>query len=851
VFGSGGAIIGSQGILLDVTERKRAEAELAREHDLLRMLLDYCPAPIYFKDLQSRLVKLSQSEAKNLMRVALSRHCAEHPDETGDKLPPHLTSLERFHKHVIGKSDSDIYGPERAAEFRKAEEEIIRTGQPISGNLEKTVCPDGKVIWFVTTKAPWRDNKGEIIGTFGISTDMTDIKEAEARLDSERALLGSLLDNSPDHIYFKDLQSRFIKVSRKHAEQFGFHNPDEIFGKTDFDFFDKTHAEPAFQEEQEIIRTGEPLIGKVQNKMTKDGRTSWALLSKLPLRDKAGNIIGTFGISKDITAMKEAQAKLDAERDLVRCLLDSSPDQIYFKDLQSRFLKSSKAQAEHFGVKHPDELVGRSDSDFFDEAHARPALEDEQEIIRTGVPMIGKVEKEVSKDGHVTWCITSKLPLRDNAGKIIGTFGISRDITAMKEAEAKLDAERDLVRCLLEASHDHIYFKDLESRFIKTSQSKANHIGRKHPDEFVGKTDFDLFDEAHARPAFEDEQKIIRTGAPIIGKVEKEVFKDGKVSWALTTKMPLRDKTGKIIGTFGISKDITAMKEAEAKLELLHRQLLEASRQAGMAEVATGVLHNVGNVLNSVNVGASMLADRLRKSKVSSVGRVAAMMKEHEQNLGEFVTSDPKGRLLPSFLAQLADHLAAEQVTALEELAGLEKNIDHIKDIVAMQQNYAKVSGVTQTIKVVDLVDDALHMNDHALIRHDVKLVRDYDPSVQEITVDNHKVMQILINLVRNAKYACDDSGLPEKRMVVRVAKEGGRVKISVIDNGIGIAPENLTRVFNHGFTTRKEGHGFGLHSGALAAKELGGSLTVQSDGVGRGATFTLELPLQPPTPAS
>ncbi|MGD1084772.1 MAG: PAS domain S-box protein, partial [Verrucomicrobiota bacterium] len=720
VFGFGGEIIGSQGILLDITERKRAEGELAHERDFLRVLLDFCPASIFFKDLQSRLVRASRSEVENLLRVALSRHCAAHPDQSGDKLPPHLSSLERFQEYVIGKSDSDIYGPERAETFRQAEQGIIRTGCAVVGSVERTVCPDGKVIWFMTTKAPWRDKSGQIIGTFGISTDITELKEAEAKLDSERVLLRSLLDNSPDHIYFKDLQSRFIKTSQKHAEQFGLKQADEILGKTDFDFFERAHAEPAFQEEQEIIRTGAPLIGKVQKKMTKDGRISWALITKMPLRDKTGHIIGTFGISKDITAIKEAEAKLDSERELIRCLLDNSPDHIYFKDLRSRFIKVSKMQAEIFGIKNPDDLLGNSD--------------------------------------------------------------------------------------------------------------------------------FDYFDTEHAIPAFEDEQEIIRTGAPLVGKVEKEVFKDGKVAWVLTTKLPLRDKAGEIVGTFGISKDITAMKEAEAKLDQLHRQLLETSRQAGMAEVATGVLHNVGNVLNSVNVAASMLAERLRKSKTSSVGRVAALMKEHERDLGEFVTRDPKGRLLPSFLAQLADHLAAEQLAALEELSGLEKNIDHIKDIVAMQQSYAKVSGVTQTIPVVELVEDALRMNDRALIRHDVKLIREYDPAAPEITVDKHKVMQILINLVRNAKYACDDSGSPEKRIVVRLVRKEDRVEISIIDNGVGIAPENLTRVFNHGFTTRKNGHGFGLHSGALAAKEMGGSLAAHSGGIGRGATFTLELPLQPST---
>ena len=163
-----------------------------------------------------------------------------------------------------------------------------------------------------------------------------------------------------------------------------------------------------------------------------------------------------------------------------------------------------------------------------------------------------------------------------------------------------------------------------------------------------------------------------------------------------------------------------------------------------------------------------------------------------------------------------------------------------------MQQSYAKIVGVTEKIKVTDLVEDALRLNSGTLARHEVELAREYDPQLPEVIVERHKVLQILVNLIRNAKYACDESGRREKRLVVRVTRGNGCINISTTDNGVGIAPENLTRIFNHGFTTRKDGHGFGLHSGALAAKEMGGTLVVHSDGPGKGASFTLSLPLTP-----
>jgi signal transduction histidine kinase len=167
-----------------------------------------------------------------------------------------------------------------------------------------------------------------------------------------------------------------------------------------------------------------------------------------------------------------------------------------------------------------------------------------------------------------------------------------------------------------------------------------------------------------------------------------------------------------------------------------------------------------------------------------------------------------------------------------------------------MQQSYAKVSGVAEKIAVADLVEDAIRMNAGALTRHDISLVRDYRAR-PTVTVDKHKVLQILVNLIRNAKYACDEAGRIDKQMIVRVAAENSRVRISVVDNGVGIPEANLARIFQHGFTTRKHGHGFGLHSGALAAKELGGALTAHSDGPGRGATFTLELGIESHTSTS
>lgn len=299
--------------------------------------------------------------------------------------------------------------------------------------------------------------------------------------------------------------------------------------------------------------------------------------------------------------------------------------------------------------------------------------------------------------------------------------------------------------------------------------------------------------------------------------------------------------------TADLQQEVRERIETQAKLEESHKQLIELSRQAGMAEVATGVLHNVGNVLNSVSVSATVVCDRLRQSEVDDLQRAASMLGGKNGRLAQFLTDDPKGKLLPEFLAKSSELLVAERNQLAAEMEGVVRHIEHIKEIVAMQQTYAKVFGVMEPVPPAELVQDALQMNESAFQRHGVRLVQQFEDSVPAVLVDRHKVLQILMNLLRNAKYAMDEQAPAEKRLEIQVRRTpGGNVAIVVRDNGIGIAPDNLTRIFGHGFTTKKDGHGFGLHSGALAARQMNGSLTVQSEGKGMGATFTLELPVAP-----
>ena len=292
-----------------------------------------------------------------------------------------------------------------------------------------------------------------------------------------------------------------------------------------------------------------------------------------------------------------------------------------------------------------------------------------------------------------------------------------------------------------------------------------------------------------------------------------------------------------------LTNEISERKAAQAELAETQAQLIDASRQAGMAEVATGVLHNVGNVLNSVNVSATLVSDRVSGSQSQGLAKATALLDQNQEHIGQYISEDPRGKQLPRYLSLVSEKLGQERQEMLEELKILVKNIAHIKDIVSLQQSYAKVSGVSESVSIQELVADAININRAPIERNDIS-VSVLPTDIPQVMLERQKVLQILVNLVKNAADALTEAKIEGPAITINIESQTRTLSVHVADNGIGIAEENLTRVFAHGFTTKKTGHGFGLHTGALAATEMGGALRVESAGVGEGATFILDMPL-------
>lgn len=331
--------------------------------------------------------------------------------------------------------------------------------------------------------------------------------------------------------------------------------------------------------------------------------------------------------------------------------------------------------------------------------------------------------------------------------------------------------------------------------------------------------------------------------ALILGLIDEECpdidgVGEGAVDWLVDENMAADAMQWAI-------KERLVRKRVENERDHLRRQLEDISCRNEMDDVASTVLHNVGNVLNSVNVAVNVVHELVDQSSVILVHRIAELLRVHEEDWGTFLTQDPKGKRIPPALVKLGDHLQEEQQIVLKEIKGLLRNVEHVKHIIFSHQTMTKSQGICEPLSVADLLDQAMELSFQPGDAKWIKIQRDYQP-VSTVLVEKHQLLQILVNLLRNAKQAMQLQGGSSHILMARVedrSENGVFVVMTIQDSGIGIAPEHLVRMFTRGFTTKRDGNGIGLHSSMVTIHRMGGSLTVHSDGIGTGATFTLTLP--------
>lgn len=652
-------------------------------------------------------------------------------------------------------------------------------------------------------------------------------------LGERDGLYRTLVSACPDGILVTDLFGILVFASPTAVRIFGCSSENELIKRSIMDLATPDERTKLNINLRYIIAEGRPR--QTDFSLLKAGGTFNAELNGAVVRSPDGVPEGVMFVARDVTERKRIESALAQEAIRRRILIEQSKDGIAVLDMEGRLQETNASFTRMLGYA-PEEMANLHVWDW----DAQWTREEVLEKLR-GFENITFETRHRRKDGSVYDVEISASQAHWNNQTLL--YCVCRDVSGRKAVERNLRERQAKLDGILRTAPIGIAvvvdraLTEVNETFCRmlgyTSQELIGNCSRMF---YASQEDFDYVGREGYRDLSQGNINTIET---------QWRNKQGEILHVLASASPI-DRNDLSRGVVFTALDITKRRQAEKEVEQLHQQLVLASRQAGMAEVATSVLHNVGNVLNSINISVGVVTEKLKKSKVSSVAQVGALLAAHAGDLAAFITSDPTGRELPAYMNRLADRLADERGLLLKEIDSIGKNIGHIRDIVSTQQSYAKVFGVAERIKPSDLIEDAFRMNVGALVRHDVQVVRDFEPDIPEIVVEKHKVLQILVNLIRNAKYACEESGRADKLLTLRLSCSANRVRFAVIDNGVGIPVDNMNRIFNHGFTTRKDGHGFGLHSAALAAAELGGGLSARSDGPQKGAVFTLDLPIQP-----
>jgi len=807
-----GRLMGYVGSITDVTELKRAEDALRESRARLEFALDSAQIGDWDLDLTNDT----------------SQRSLRHDRIFGYHEPIADWGYAKFLQHVH---------PDDRAETDRAFQLALAESRKVTFQT-RIIWPDGSTHWIEVHGKIYGTDGNKTTRVLGIITDITERKLAGARLTEASGLLDAMLENTLDWIYFKDRESRFVRFSKCFLQRAGFTDPAMLRGQTDADIYTIEHAGPARADEEEIIRTGRPLVGKLEKETYPDGHITWAVTTKMPWRDGSGAIVGTFGISTDVTAKKEAEDKLIYERDQLRALLDAVPDAIYFKNKQSRFVLASRSKVQNTLERVPDLrarrtarglpsdvsetelLTGLTDFDTFRDDDAQRAYEDEQRIVRTGEPLLGQLARQTYRDGTACWWLTSKMPWRDHKGNIIGTFGISKDLTDLKRAEEALRESQALYYSLVEQMPAGIFRKDTAGRFVFVNPWYCQ-LKHTPADRIIGRTAVEIFTQERpnadalwqmdlAAQGNLHHERIMQTGRPI--EVE-EIYTapDGRTRHLHAVRSAVFGPDKNIVGTQGILFDVTELKLAEAELRKAKAAAEEANR--AKSEFLANMSHEIRTPMN----GVMAMVDLLLQTELSFRQR-------------EFT--------------EIA-HASTEALLTV---------INDILDFSKIEAGKLKIEPVSFNLSRTVEAGAAI-----LAPRADAKgldLVVRYAPGTPRRFVgDPIRIRQVLLNLAGNAVKFTDKGHVIIEVDCLPPIDDRAQVRLQVQDTGIGIGPDMRDRLFQKfeqadaGTTRRFGGTGLGLAISRQLVELMGGEITVSSvPGAGSNFCVTLPLPLAPET---
>jgi PAS domain S-box-containing protein len=642
-----------------------------------------------------------------------------------------------------------------------------------------------------------------------LERSLKDHERAEAALSEAEEKYRSIFENVVEGIFLTTPEGRYLSANPMLARIYGYSSAEELMAAVQ-DISHQVYVDPGRREDFLCAMRERGEVSRFESQVRrKDGSVIWISENARAVRDTAGRLRYFEGTVEDITERKRAEEAMRDTAVLYHSLVDCLPQNIFRKDREGRFTFVNPRFCQTLG-RPPEEIRGRTDFDFFPAELAAKYREDDREVMERQI-VLDKVEAHVKPDGGMLYVQVLKTPLFDAAGQIIGVQGIFWDVTERRRMEEAIAHERDLLQALLDSIPDAIYFKDAESRFLRCSRAMAAKFGLDDPRDLLGKRDADFFGQAHAAQAYADEQRILQTGEPVVGLKELETYPDGRCSWALTTKMPLRDGTGRIIGTFGVSKDITTLVAAEQQLAQARDAAIESMRLKG--EFLANMSHELRTPMHAI------------------IGMSGCLLETE-------LTPDQRD--------------AAETVRrSAEALLGI---INDILDLSRLEARGLKLDAVDFDLR--DLVETTTELLAESAHSKGLELVVDLPEALPRFwRGDPARLRQVLTNLVGNAiKFTA--RGWVEVRATVQPEAAGaGRLACTIRDTGIGIAPEALGRIFEpfqqaDGSTTRKYGGtGLGLAISRQIAELMGGDIAVTSE-PGQGSTFLFTACLGAPAAA-
>jgi two-component system cell cycle sensor histidine kinase/response regulator CckA len=766
-----GRVIGELGIARNITERKRAEVALREsEHkvsealEFNRRILDTSCIGILTYKKSGQCVSANAAAAK-VVGAAVAQLLAQN-----------------FHEIPSWKKSGMYQAAIRA----------LDTG--IEQSLEvHFVTTFGKDMWLSSSFSSF-DSAGER-HLLVFVTDITERKRVEEALRHEKALMDALMDNIPDSIYFKDRQCRLVRINRKMMQSLKLDEMGKAIGKTDVDLYGEDFGQKTFAEDQHLMTSGEPIVGLLESRQLEDGQINWTSTTKVPLRDDRGEIVGLVGITREINELMRVQEVLSQERNLLRSLIDSLPDQIYVKDLESRFLVCNAGVARMAGVARPEDLLEKTDFDIFPEELAAQYYADEQRAMKFGEPIIDKEEAVVNKAGIMMWSSTTKVPVRDSQGNIIGLVGLNRDMTERKRTEERLRLSDEI----LQRVNALVLVGDGRGEITYVSPSVKKILGY-DPAEILGDGWWHVTREDGEERSHEKEF-VARTARGEIPMSTAPYEKIVKSRDGVPHHILWQDTKGPGNSVIGIGHDISERK-------LLEEQLRQAQKLESLGTLAGGIAHDFNNVLGIILGYATILEEAKDDPKKSSRSIVAINK-------------------------------------AVQRGAGL------VRQLLTFAR---KTDTLFESVRLNDVILELAGMLEQTFPRT-IQVSSQLEKEIPSITGDGNQLHQALLNLSVNARDAMPSGGTltfstravmgVEVRRRFPEAQKEKYVCISVADTGIGMDKPLLARAFEPFFTTKEEGHGTGLGLAVVygIVTSHHGFIDVESQ-VGRGTTFRLYFPI-------